>query len=182
MPQPSTHRLLPPTLLQSMSLSDLAPSTQLLLRILIAILACMDWWIMIWHFTMTSIWVWSWWVSLLFQQSLFAPLAHVLVKYCSGGRTFHGWYCHKFRTLFALPLDSIKSSNIPPSTTLNSLLTIPMNFFSQQALCFAGCCQEIFYHSYLGCPKAKMLQAVKECLLRQSWIPWQDWQIQQPSA
>ncbi len=76
--------------------------------------------------------VWSWWVSLLFQQSLFALLVCVLVKHCAGNRTFHGWYCHKFRKLFALPLGSIKSSIIPPSTMLNSLLTIPMDFFSSE--------------------------------------------------
>jgi hypothetical protein len=53
-----------------------------------------------------------------------------------------------------LLMDSIKSSNLPPSTMLNSLLTIPSDFFSQQALCFAGCCQEVIYHSYPGSPKA----------------------------
>ncbi len=49
---------------------------------------------------------------------------------------------------------------------LNSLLTIPPDFFSQQALRFAGCCQEIIYHSYMGSPKAKMSQVVKEHLLQ----------------
>ncbi len=64
-----------------------------------------------------------------------------------------------------LLMDSTKSSNLPLSTMLNSLLIILPDFFSQQALHFAGCHQEVIYHFYPGSPKAKMLQAFKERLL-----------------
>jgi hypothetical protein len=64
-----------------------------------------------------------------------------------------------------LPMDSIRSSNVPTSTMLDSLLTIPPDFFSQRALSFAGYHQEVIYYSYPGSPKAKMWQAVKEPLL-----------------
>jgi hypothetical protein len=61
-------------------------------------------------------------------------------------------------------MDNIKSLNIPPSTTLKSILIIA-SFLSQQVLDFAGCCHKVIYHPYPGGPKAKMLQAVKKRLL-----------------
>jgi hypothetical protein len=90
---------------------------------------------------------------------------HVWSNIALGIGRFMVDYAIKLGNCLFLLIDSIKSSNVPPSTMLNSLLTIPPDFFSQQALRFEGCRQEVIYHSYPGSPKAKMLKAVKERLL-----------------
>jgi hypothetical protein len=73
-----------------MSLLDLAPSMQLLLRILIAILASMVWWIMIWCCTMTSIWGLVLMSEFAFQALTICPAYVHLVKYFAGDWTSHG--------------------------------------------------------------------------------------------
>jgi hypothetical protein len=61
-------------------------------------------------------------------------------------------YAMNLGNCLLLPMDSIKSSNVPPSTALNSLLTILPSFFSQQVLHFAGCRHKVIYHFYRGGP------------------------------
>jgi hypothetical protein len=63
---------------------------ELLLRILIAILASMVWWIMIWCCTMTSIWGLVLMSKFAFQALTICPALAHLVKYFAGDWTSHG--------------------------------------------------------------------------------------------